>query len=273
MKRRVWIVGPVAIDRVAYMDQLPISGSFTRPARIVQRIGGSSGNVALALAETGIETGFIGYIGDDAAGREIEKRFSESKIRNLYLKKIDGESNSALVMVESSGERTIVALTESHLDEISLEGVSIESDDIVVFSLWRPFFLEHLKKVQSLGCTTVVGLEALTDLEVSRADFAIGSEAELNGAIPVEHLNRFPTIVVTRGPSGIDQYRESEHLHQEALAAKVVDTTGAGDSFLAGYLSKLAADPVDLRSALRFGAEWAAATVAMEGSEAAPPPL
>jgi sugar/nucleoside kinase (ribokinase family) len=273
MKRRVWIVGPVAMDRVAYINQLPISGSFTRPTRIVERIGGSSGNVALALAETGVETGFIGYIGGDAEGMKIEKRFSESKIKNLHLQKIDGESNCALVLVERTGERTIISLTENHLDEISLEGVSIESSDIVVFSLWRPFFIGHLKKVQSLGCITVVGLDALTDSQVARADFAVGSETELNGANPVDHLNRFPTIVVTRGPSGIDQYRESEIIHQEALEVKVVDTTGAGDSFLAGYLSNLAVDPVDLRSALRFGAEWAAATVAIEGSEPASPPL
>jgi sugar/nucleoside kinase (ribokinase family) len=273
MKRRVWIIGPVAIDRVAYIDQLPIPGSFTRPTRIVERIGGSSGNVALALAELGVETGFIGYIGDDEEGRKIEKRFTESKIKNLYLKKIEGKSNSALVMVDSAGERTIVALTDNHLAEISLEGIPIESNDIVVFSLWRSFFIEHLKTVQALGCITVVGLEALTDSHVARADFAVGSEVELYGANPDNHLDRFPTIVVTRGPSGIDQYRESDQLHQDALVAKVVDTTGAGDSFLAGYLSYLAADLADLRSALRYGAEWAAATVAIEGSEPARPPL
>ena len=273
MNRKVWIIGPVAIDRVAYVDQLPTQGSFTRPSRIVERIGGSSGNVALALAETGVETGFISYIGDDENGEKIQKRFAESQIKDLHLQQVVGESNCALVMVDSSGDRTIVALTESHLAEISFEGIQFSQGDIVVFSLWRPFFKDHLIQVQQLGCLTVVGLEALADAQVPGADFAIGSEAELGGANPLEHLERFPTIVVTRGAAGSDQYQSSTFTHQEAVEGEVVDTTGAGDSFLAGYLTTLASDVEVLGSALRLGALWAAASVALEGSEPAKPPL
>lgn len=273
MNRRVWIIGPVGIDRVAYVDELPRPGTFTRPKRIIERIGGSSGNVALALAETDIETGFISYIGDDESSKKIVSRYTKSNIKNLHLQPVIGESNSALVMVDKTGDRTIVALTESHLTKLSLAGIEFEESDIVVFSLWRPFFIEHLLAVQALGCITVVGLEALEDAQVSRADYAIGSEAELASADPRENLDRFGTIVVTRGAAGIDQYQASESFHQNAIETQVVDTTGAGDSFLAGYLYQLASGVGDLRSAIHFGAKWAAATVAIEGSEPAPPPL
>ncbi|CAN2223986.1 RbsK Sugar kinases, ribokinase family [Candidatus Nanopelagicaceae bacterium] len=273
MKRRVWIIGPVAIDRVAYIESLPTQGSFTRPSRIVERIGGSSANVALGLSDAGIETGFISYIGDDENGRKIENRFSQSKIKHLHLQKVSGESNSALVMVDSSGDRTIVALTESHLSEITLEDIQFSKEDIVVFSLWRPFFIDHLIRVQQLGCATVVGLEALADKKVPGADFAIGSESEFGGANPSEHLDRFPTIVVTRGAAGSDQYQGSSVAHQGAIEGKVVDTTGAGDTFLAGYLTSIAQGESDLGSALQLGARWAAASIAQEGSEPAKPPL
>ena len=273
MTRRVWIIGPVAIDRVAYVQSLPTLGSFTRPLRTVERIGGSSGNIALALAETGVETGFISYIGDDANGETIRQRFIKSRIKHLHLKRVLGESNSALVMIDSSGDRTIVALTESHLDKISIEGINFEKDDIVVFSLWRQFFINHLKAIQSLGCTTVVGLEALNDPHVSGADFAIGSEAELGGAEPSRHLGRFPTIVITRGAAGIDQYQSSGMVHQAAVTSQVRDTTGAGDSFLAGFLSIYAQGDEELAAAMSYGARWAAATIAHEGSLPVPPPV
>ncbi|CAN2223467.1 RbsK Sugar kinases, ribokinase family [Candidatus Nanopelagicaceae bacterium] len=273
MKRRVWIIGPVAIDRVTYIESLPTQGSFTRPSRIVERIGGSSGNVALALAESGVETGFISYIGEDENGRKIEKVFSESKISHLQLQKVLGESNHALVMVDSSGERTIVALSNSHLAEISVEQIEFRSDDIVVFSLWRPFFLEHFNRIKNVGCTMVVGLEALNDPRLSGADFAIGSEAELGGAIPSQYLGRFSTIVVTRGAAGVDQYQSGDHEHFDSQARVILDATGAGDSFLAGYLSRLAFNEGDLRSAIEYGTRWAAATLAIEGSQPAPPPL
>ena len=273
MSRRVWIIGPVAIDRVAYIEDLPARGSFVRPLKIVERIGGSSGNVALALSEAGVETGFISYIGADNNGAKIRHRFTESRIQHLYLQEIEGDSNSALVMVDSGGERTIVALTESHLAEISFANIDFNSEDIVVFSLWRPFFIQHLNQIRSIGCTTVVGLEALRDSQVSGADFAIGSESELGSIHPLDHLDRFPTIVVTRGAAGVDQYRVSEHIHESALPGPVIDTTGAGDSFLAGYLRCLSDDGAEHGPPLHYGVRWAAATVAEAGSEPAPPPL
>ena len=273
MSARVWIVGPVAIDTVAYLERVPIAGSFTRPDRIVERIGGSSANVAIALASTGVETGFISYVGNDFNGKKIRENLSHSKIKNLHLQEVDGKSNQVLVMVDATGDRTIVALTDSHLAEIEFKGIKFEASDIVVFSLWRPFFIEHLRYVQSLGCKTVVGLEALKDLHVESADCAIGSEAELGGEEPAKHLNRFKRIVVTRGAAGIDDYQSGGIFHQEAIAAEVVDSTGAGDSFLAGFLSHFAQIEVVPGSDLLFGARWAAATISIEGSQPAPPPL
>lgn len=273
MTRKVWIIGPVAIDTVAYIEKLPVVGSFTRPSRIVKRIGGSSGNVALALAAAGVETGFISYIGNDAHGFQIKEHFTTSGISDLHLQEIVGESNHALVMVDASGDRTIVALTDSHLAEISLEQITFASDDIVVFSLWRPFFIEHLRYVQSLGCMTIVGLEALHDPAVQSADCAIGSEAELGEAEVSEHIDRFPRIVVTRGAGGCDEYQAGSLRHQEAITVDVLDTTGAGDSFLAGFLTILARGELEVGSATGYGARWAAATVAIEGSTPATPPL
>ena len=273
MSKRVWIIGPVGIDTVVYINQLPASGSFTRPNRIVERIGGSSGNVAVALASTGIETGFIGYVGRDKYGEMVKEFFAESAVRHLHLQEVEGATNHALVMVDESGERTIVALTDSYLSELYLNQIPITADDIVVFSLWRPFFIDHLRYVHSLGCTTVVGLEALSDLEVTYADCAIGSEAELGGLNPRHHFDRFPRIVVTRGAGGSDEYREGSHLHQEAIATDLLDATGAGDSFLAGFLSIYAQGDEELAAAMSYGARWAAATIAHEGSLPVAPPV
>lgn len=261
------------MDTVIYIDSLPTSGSFIRPARIIERIGGSSGNVALALATAGIETGFISYIGRDENGERISQEFRESSITHLHLQEVAGPTNSALVMIEKSGERTIIALTDSYLSEINLSEIAFQSSDIVVFSLWRPFFLDHLRHVQALGCTTIVGLEALSDEAVDFADVAIGSEAELGENRPKEHLDRFHRIVVTRGAAGSDEYMVDLALHQEAFPTRVIDTTGAGDSFLAGFLAILARGEDDLGAASRYGARWAAQSLAIEGSIPAKPPL
>jgi len=69
------------------------------------------------------------------------------------------------------------------------------------------------------------------------------------------------------------QYRldlAAQTLHQPAFPADVVDTTGAGDAFLAGYLARYARGLTGGAEALEAGARWAARTVAVESS--VPPP-
>lgn len=55
-------------------------------------------------------------------------------------------------------------------------------------------------------------------------------------------------------------------IHQDAFPAKVIDTTGAGDAFTAGYLAGLAKGYADGRKGLEAGARWAALMVTVEAS-------
>ncbi len=78
-----------------------------------------------------------------------------------------------------------------------------------------------------------MGLGALLAEPAMSADIAIGSHFDLaEEPIYKDHLHNFPKIVVTRGIEGVTEYSKEGVIHQDAFLAQVVDTTGAGDSFI-----------------------------------------
>jgi sugar/nucleoside kinase (ribokinase family) len=264
MSKRVWIVGPIAWDTVLYLHQYPSAGGFAQGYKKIERPGGSAGNVALGLSTTGVETGFVCYLGNDDIGIKLDDLLNSSQIKNLEITRINGPSSHVLVVIDESGDRTIFGLNESYLSQVNLDNVQLHADDIVCFVLWRPYFLNSLKKAKEAGCTTIVGVEALGDPMVTHADVVIGSRAEFksdNDLVPF--LDRFPTIIVTNGEHGATRITKEGIDFQPALPAQTIDTTGAGDSFLAGYLAAYAHGHTEGKHAMEVGARWAALMVTL----------
>jgi sugar/nucleoside kinase (ribokinase family) len=146
-----------------------------------------------------------------------------------------------------------------------LADVKLESGDIVVFQLWREHFRKDLDLAKAAGCVTVVGIEALlTDIS---ADIVIGSESDTLQASGIPgYLDRFERIVITRGADGASEYSRSGEVRKEALKVVAIDATGAGDSFLAGYVTALAQGKVSAEERLNLGRTWASLAVQVESS-------
>lgn len=262
MSRRVWIIGPIAWDTVLYLDEYPRSGGFAQGYKKIERPGGSAGNVALGLATTDVKTGFVCYLGNDDIGAKIEEVLRNSKIENLEITRVDGPSSHVLITIDKTGDRTIFGLNESFLNRVNLDNVELLPDDIVCFVLWRPYFLESLKKAQAIGCTTILGVEALHDSNVTHADVIIGSRAEFHGDNDLARfLDRFPKIIVTSGENGSTCLTKEGSIFQPAFPSEVIDTTGAGDTFLAGYLAAFAHGHTEGTHAMFVGAKWASLMV------------
>ncbi len=267
-----WIVGPVAWDSVVYTDEFLTRGAFTQGRKFIERTGGTGANVARALCTANVETGFVGYLGTDEYGRVLEAELDASGIAKLALTKIDGPTSHVLILVDDSGDRTILGMAADHLDQVSLQGVPLVSGDTVVFVLWRDHFAADLKIAIDAGCQIVVGLDAMNDSRVTGVELAIGSHNDLAaGFDPTAHFDRFKRVVVTQGENGATEYSANGSVHQPAFPTRVVDATGAGDSFLAGYLTAMAKGITGAAQRLELGAKWAAKTVATEAS--VPPPF
>jgi len=252
----VWIVGPVAWDSVRYHDGLTI-----------ERPGGTGANVAIALASTGTSVNFVSYLGDDELSHTLDEHLKSSDIATLYTPVIPGPVSHVAIPVDEQGERTIVVIANDKLDQVSISGLPIKADDIVAFVIWRNNFLKDLEIAHNAGAITVVGSAALTDPQVLRADYLIGSRDDFSGDYSVEQaLTRFTYVVVTSGAEGATFYSAQGSIFQPAEIAEVVDTTGAGDAFLSALLHYLVINKTIDAKAMALAARWSALTVSSQGS-------
>lgn len=266
MPKKVWVHGPISLDTVVYVSKFPTPGSFMNSIRTEERTGGTSANVALGLCTASVETGFVTYIGNDDMGKELLKVLEESLIQDLVITYIDDKTNHALVLVDEKLERTIIAMSTPHLRELRLNKVPLNSGEIVAFILWREEFIEDLRRAKSAGCFTVVGAGALGDPAVEYADLVIGSKSDFSDEIfPEDQLYRFGQIVLTDGANGATLLSKDQIIHQPIFEVEVKDSTGAGDAFIAGFLTAISYELNPSRS-LELAAQWAASAVQSQAS-------
>ncbi len=266
MAKRVWVQGPIAIDTVVYLEKFPTPGTFINSTKTVERTGGTSANVALGLCTTGVETNFIGYLGNDDNGKKLREVLNESQIRKSVITEIDGPTSHALILVDDKAERTIISMTTPYLRALRMDNVSFVNPDIVAWILWREEFLGDLQRAEESGCFTVVGASALVDSNVLHANLVLGSVSDIpSGMNPKEHLDRFDAIVLTDGLNGARYYSKGKELHQAAFEVQAVDVTGAGDAFISGYLTGLAND-LEASRCLLIASQWAASSVQVNSS-------
>lgn len=263
----VWIVGPVAWDTVVYTDEFLTQGGSTQGNKFIERSGGTGANVARALSTTGIDVGFVGYLGTDIYAKDLEKTLRASQIAKLSVKIIEGPTSHVLILVDGSGDRTILGLAPDRLDQVNLKDVELGVGDTVVFVIWRDHFVADVELAKSMGCTVVVGLDAVNNEEISGIDLAIGSHNDVNQDFdPVQALDRFSRIVITEGAAGATEYSLGMQSHLPAKPVTVVDATGAGDAFLAGYLTAMSLNKESAEERLELGISWAAKTIQLESS-------
>ena len=266
MSKKVWVRGPIAIDTVVYLEKFPTPGTFMNSTKTVERTGGTSANVALGLCTTGVDTNFVGYLGNDDNGKKLREVLDKSQINSSIITEINGPTSHALILVDDKAERTIISMTTPYLRELRMDNVPFANPDIVAFILWREEFLADLQRAEKSGCFTVVGASALVDANVVHANLVLGSVSDIPSDVnPNDHLDRFDEIVLTDGLNGSHYYSKIQKLHQSALSVQAVDVTGAGDAFISGYLAGLA-NQLDPANCLLLASQWAASSVQVNSS-------
>jgi sugar/nucleoside kinase (ribokinase family) len=293
MTAKVSCIGDVMLDVVTKIDVLPsqINYGSDTPAKISTHGGGAAGNVAAWLTRTDARATIVGHVGNDAAGSALVSEFDSLGVRHHNLVVDEGHSGVVVVLVDPTGERTMFpdngANSGLHIGDLpDLEGYNAVY--ISGYSPLDPLSLQGIKemisKIQKAGIeiffdpASVGGMKEVPLQEVKSwlplMDVLLLNEEEaiyLSGASDIEIaldylLEYCCTVVIKRGSHGaIGKSRGGESVAVPALPTTVVDTTGAGDSFAAGFISYFATKK-DLTRALMAGAEVAAHCVAIVGA-------
>lgn len=258
---QVLIFGPISWDTVLRMKKYPENGGFAQALMRDERAGGAGLNIAAAVSSASIDTFLLSYVGTDDIGKKLKKQMEEYDFKKEYVREKTGPSLHAVITLDEAGERTIFALEENRFAEIDFD-IRFSHDQIVVFPVWRDFYLSYLESANAVGAKTVVGIAASSNPTLT-ATIMIGSEKDIP-EITIDFA-RFETNIITRGAAGVQIITAKETKELFVKSVNVVDSTGAGDSFLSGVLVGLARGTT-LELAVRTGINWATAAISMIGS-------
>ena len=224
--------------------------------------GGAGGNVASWLAVLGNDVTMVGRIGDDAAGSAITSEFDALGISYGDIVKVGLHTGVVICLVDPSGERTMLADNGANAGLVISDLPSLDGVDAIYVTGYallapasRPGVLAMIHAINLRDIpiifdpATVGGMKDVPIEEIlswcTLMDTVIMNEEEaiyLSGSSDIEaaldfFLEHAPRAIIKRGSQGaIGRERRGELVSVIAQATQVVDTTGAGDSFAAGFI-------------------------------------
>ena len=223
--------------------------------------GGSVANSIVGLSQLGNKAGFIGKIADDGMGEKYELGLIKEKVDFFYNKKKEKlPTGTCLILITPDSERTMCTYlgTASKISENDIDEKIIKMSEIIFLEgyLWdegdpKKAFdkaINNAKKVaMSLSDRFCVDRHKSHFLELvkNKLDITFANEDEIKALIDAKNFDdviKFgkgikKKLVITRGDKGAVSIDE-ENLTEIGIkkGVSVIDLTGAGDLFAAGYL-------------------------------------
>lgn len=238
--------------------------------------GGNPVNVAVYVARLGGESTYVGAVGTDRYGEIMRKAIEEKGVDISHLKVLEG--STAVTHVEIvNGDRILGEYEEGVLADFRLDEEDIDflcGYDLVVSGLWG-MCERQLPALKEKGAK--IAFDFATKPEDPVVDIAIGfvdyaffaddekTEEELEVFMKGMYDRGPKLVVVTRGEKGSMAYDGKEFYKYGIVPCKVVDTMGAGDSFIAGFLYAICQGK-SIREAMADGAANSSITIGYAGA-------
>lgn len=280
----VVVVGGAMIDYHYAVTNLPEPDGGSYAPTVEVAFGGVGANVAVALDRLGRDVGLCTRLGDDEVGDRVGAHLAQTAVDTARVRFGDAETTRSIVLRDPDGERMIVTAGESHsrlrLDDGDLRYLADASavvltaytpDDVVSRVLdaaaepaFPPVAFDLSGPVEELVDR---GTEPETvDRALDRCDLfvtgTVAAESFFDGGadVAVDRLARAPVerAAFTRGEDGTTLLEGDRRIAVDAFEVDVVDTTGAGDAFVAALVDRWLLGDEDARSAGRFAAATAA---------------
>ena len=267
--------------------EIPRHGSTVFVERVSMSAGGDALNQAITLSKLGHDVGLMTLVGDDPQGAFLVERCAKYGVdtRGVAISpKLP--TSTTIVLVDQDGERSCISQRGATADEYGLSDIdlSLITPEVKVLSVGSLYCSERLDTEalpEVLQAAKRVGAITVADfvpdrLGVSEADLpallglldyvapSMAEAAHLTGksgpheAVDVLLNMGAHNVVLKLGAQGALARNEQVNLYVPAFATDVADTTGAGDNFMAGFISGLLR-----RRSLRGCLELASATAAL----------
>jgi len=286
VKGHVVVLGSVNADLVLRCTALPLPGETVHGRDFRTLPGGKGANQAIAAARLGASVAFIGCVGDDDFGRTAQFVLAGEGIDTTHLHVVAGTATGvAMILVDDAGQNSIAlaaganaALTTDHVDAAAplFEGAALfvcqlESPLDVVRHAIRcaraagvPVLLNPAP-AQALPAALLAEVDVLVPNETEAA-LLVGSDLDPTAAATRLRALGPATVLLTLGADGLQV--DTDGLAQRVPApatGPVVDTTGAGDTFI-GAFAAARVEGASVAAAAAFAQKAAALSVTRPGA-------
>ena len=252
--------------------------------------GGSVANSIVGLSQLGSNVGFIGKINDDGLGQKYEQGLKKENVEYFYSKKKENLSTgTCLILITPDSERTMCTFlgTAGKINKTDINIKAIKNSEITFLEgyLWdegepKEAFDEAInfsnKTAMSLSDKFCVDRHKkdFLDLVKNKLDITFANEQEILELIDAKNFNDVisfgkklnKTLVITRSDKGsvaINQGEVAECKSHTNL--KIIDLTGAGDLFAAGFLHGHI-NKMSIKESLAKGTEMASKVIQQIGA-------
>lgn len=256
------------------------------PDKGIVRLGGSSLNSAIWAKRLGATPSVLAAVGHDGAGKSFLRKMDEEGIASTLVKAMSGKTSAIEIFVDSDGERTYGAwdpgvLAHYHLGDT--ERVFLKGQHGVLLIIYGPtvhLLHEYIAIAKQKSASQVFAIDFgdftqfHTDLSLveeagSAADVLFfGLTSATDGALIKtlqEYAERLPAaIVVTLAAEGSIAFVGNQTVKQKTKKVTVVDATGAGDAYGAGFLATY--DKTNVQQAMKVGTQTAIQAITQLGA-------
>jgi fructoselysine 6-kinase len=203
-------------------------------------VGGNAVNVAVQLRRLGHRAAYFGAVGDDDAGRWVRRCLAENNLDLDHLRTAAGHTAFTNIDVDASGDRFF-----AHEDFGACRGYRATEAEIRLLLGARHVHLGWLDDEGALKRQLAAGgLSLSQDLAVNAGASALaiafasaGPSSERARILLHQALDQGASVaVVTMGPLGSIASDGNQFAHTGGTKVEVVDTTGAGDTFIAAFI-------------------------------------
>ena len=223
--------------------------------------GGSVANSIVGISQLGDKTGFIGKISDDEFGSNYEEGLKKENVEYFYSKKKEKlPTGTCLILVTPDSERTMCTFlgTAGKINENDVSSKAIKESEIIFLEgyLWdegepKKAFDKAInsanKVAMSLSDQFCVDRHKpdFLNLVKNKLDITFANEQEITSLIEAKNFNEVidfskqlnKLIIVTRGEKGAVAINGDKVFENDIKKnLKIIDLTGAGDLFAAGFL-------------------------------------
>nr|WP_211214165.1 ribokinase [Neobacillus bataviensis] len=294
----VIVLNSHGVGQFCNIKRLPALGETLRAWNWrIEEDGGKGTNVSVALGRLNIKTAYIGKVGNDLWGDLGEKWMQDAGVDTTYMYRSDEvATGTGLVMVDEDGRNTIVD-GDSSSEALTVEEIRTAIDHmkhskifITGFAIPEALAIEGAKMAKSHGITTMLNPSPLPEEpmgDLSFIDYLVLNDVEGKFLLDIpqnteltahEIIDRVRekyhcgSVIMTMGSKGSVGLDAEGFWQVEPTSVKAVDTTGAGD----GYLAAIAANLIqgnDIRTASEWASKYASLTVTKVGTLRAYSPL